>query len=75
MDYKASVEVRLPVARRSRPKRSELYPIEVVEKDEGAGKVKIHYTGYMEVGEMRVIIEAREESRHLITPALTSTSI
>lgn len=45
VDYKASNNIILPVAKRSWRKR-ELYPIEVLERDVEAKKVKVHYTGY-----------------------------
>lgn len=49
VDYKASSDIVLPVAKRSRRSRqieSELYPVEVLERDEEAKRVKVHYTGY-----------------------------
>ena len=49
VDYKASSDIVLPVAKRSRQQRrteSELYPVEVVERDEETYKVKVHYIGY-----------------------------
>lgn len=49
MDYKASSDIVLPVAKRSHQSRqieSELYPVEVLERDEEAKRVKVHYTGY-----------------------------
>ena len=48
VDYKASNEIILPVAQRcSRPcQKSELYPVEVIERDDEAKRVKVHYTGY-----------------------------
>ena len=48
MDYKASNDIVLPVAKKChRPRqKSELYPIEVIERDDEAKRVKVHYTGY-----------------------------
>ena len=49
VDYKASNDIVLPVAKRSRrpcQAESELYPVEVLERDEEAKRVKVHYAGY-----------------------------
>jgi len=44
VDYKSS-DI-FPVARQPRPQKSKLYPIEVIERDNVTGKVKVHYIGY-----------------------------
>ena len=54
MDYKDSSDIVLPVAKRSCRSdqiESELYPVEVLERDEEAKRVQVHYTGYGSSGD------------------------
>ena len=47
VDYKELVTVKLPRSRADdRCNDSTLYPVEVIEEDSVAGRVKIHYVGY-----------------------------
>ena len=50
VDYKASNDIVLPVVERCcRPRwsaRAELYPVEVLERDEETKRVKVHCTGH-----------------------------
>ena len=43
-------DVQVPRGRRTlqKPAKDELYPIEIVERDDEQGKVKVHYLGYRE---------------------------
>ena len=83
VNYKASNDIVLPVAERCRqPRRSaksKLYPVEVLERDEEAKRVKVHYTGYGSSDdkwkdENDVVDLSQEndecdvEPQHLITP-------
>ena len=45
VDYKKLNEIE-GIPRKERCKRSELYPIEIVEQDAVNARVKIHYIGY-----------------------------
>lgn len=72
VDYKAANDIILPVAKkRSRPKKSELYPVEVVERDAQSKRVKLHYTGYGssddEWRDEDDIVQPRQDPTHLIT--------
>ena len=83
MNYKASNDV-LPVAERCRRPRwsakSELYPVEVLERNEEAKRVKVHYTGYgssdnewkdeNDVVDLSQENEYDVEPQHLIMPTL-----
>jgi hypothetical protein len=73
VDYKAANDIILPVANRSKPKKSELYPVEVVERDVQKKKVKVHYTGYGssddEWRDEDDIVQPRQDPINLITPA------
>ena len=83
VDYKASNDIVLPVAERCRrPRRSaraELYPVEVLERDEETKRVKVHYTGYGssddEWKDESDVVDLTQENgendvepQHLITP-------
>ena len=47
VDYKELVTLKLPRSRADdRCNDSTLYPVEVIEEDSVAGRVKIHYVGY-----------------------------
>ena len=49
-NYKEIANVQVPQGRRvlQKPAKDELYPIEIVERDDEQGKVKVHYLGYGE---------------------------
>ena len=49
-NYKEITNVQVPQGRRvlQKPAKDELYPIEIVERDDEQGKVKVHYLGYGE---------------------------
>ena len=49
-NYKEIADVQVPRGRRAlqKPAKDELYPIEIVERDDEQGKVKVHYLGYGE---------------------------
>jgi len=79
VDYKAS-DIIFPVARRPRPQKSKLYPLEVIERDNVTGKVKVHYIGYGSNGDEwndDDIVELRSKAdymqpTYLIAPAIKS---
>ena len=46
-NYKVLSDIRLPCLERSK-QESDLYAVEIVERDESEGHVKVHFTGYGE---------------------------
>ena len=79
VDYKASNDIVLPVAKkccRQHQAELELYPVEVLERDEEAKRVKVHYTGHGSSDDewkdkddvADVIQEHDHKPQYLITP-------